>query len=423
MPTSKTWPGGATAPAAASYNIPSAGELNWATLSSFLIALADGAQATSFQKFAVRKATASPVTVAATTDCVVVSDLTVAGAVTVNLPAGANKQVFIIVDGKGDAGTNNVTINRNGSDTIAGGTTFVLSQNRQSVVLIYNSSDTDWKIAANCAAGFSDPLTTRGDINYRNTSNVTSRLPVGAANTFLQSDGTDPSYAKVKANYRGTEGAGTTTLASTDNSQQAFLLSAARTCVLPTTNVVAGEVWEISSEGEFDLTINASGGALVASIRRGFARLISKQAAPTTAAHWVVEYVSSKADITSTWTFNGSGNTSGSNNIKLQRFNDTLVVFFTGASAVPGAASTQFTSNTAVPTWAIPPSNTHHSFSNVRDNELQSATTGLIRLNSSGIFVLFRDPSTTTNWTNNANAGSAGIQGQASAEFYIGTQV
>lgn len=145
MSTTKTWPGGGTGATATSYNIPASGEFNWAALSSFLIALADGAQATTFQKFAVRKATSSPVTVA-TTDCVVVTDLSVAGAVTVNLPAGANKQVFFIVDGKGDASTNNVTINRAGSDTIAGSTSLVLSGAREGVCLIYNSSDTDWKI-------------------------------------------------------------------------------------------------------------------------------------------------------------------------------------------------------------------------------------------------------------------------------------
>lgn len=42
-----------------------------------------------------------------------------------------------------------------------------------------------------------DPLTTRGDINYRNSSNVTARLPVGAASTMLTSDGTDPSYTLI----------------------------------------------------------------------------------------------------------------------------------------------------------------------------------------------------------------------------------
>lgn len=42
---------------------------------------------------------------------------------------------------------------------------------------------------------YSDPLTTRGDVLYRDSSNVTNRLPVGGANTFLGSDGTDASWS------------------------------------------------------------------------------------------------------------------------------------------------------------------------------------------------------------------------------------
>jgi hypothetical protein len=145
MSTSKTWPGGGTGASPTTYSIPTDGELNWQALTNFLTALADGAQCTTFQKFAVREAASSPVTVA-TSDCIVVTDLTVAGAVTVNLPAGANKQVFYIIDGKGDANTNNITINRNGSDTIAGATSLVLSGAREGVGLVYNSADTDWKI-------------------------------------------------------------------------------------------------------------------------------------------------------------------------------------------------------------------------------------------------------------------------------------
>jgi hypothetical protein len=103
-------------------------------------------------KQAIRVATTSPVTVSASTDCTVVTDLSVAGAVTVNLPAGANKQLFIIVDGKGDALTNNITINRNGSDTIAGATSLVLNHNRQAVFLQYHAATTDWKILANVTA-------------------------------------------------------------------------------------------------------------------------------------------------------------------------------------------------------------------------------------------------------------------------------
>ena len=134
------------------YSIPAAGELNWSSLSAFLVDVGNNAAVSEEMKQAIRVATTSPVTVSSSTDCTVVTDLSVAGAVTVNLPAGANKQLFIIVDGKGDALTNNITINRNGSDTIAGSTSLVLNHNRQTVFLQYHAATTDWKILANVTA-------------------------------------------------------------------------------------------------------------------------------------------------------------------------------------------------------------------------------------------------------------------------------
>ncbi len=43
-------------------------------------------------------------------------------------------------------------------------------------------------------SGFSDPMTTRGDIIIRNASNVTDRLGRGGSGTVLSSDGTDVSW-------------------------------------------------------------------------------------------------------------------------------------------------------------------------------------------------------------------------------------
>lgn len=159
MPVSKTWPDGNTNVTPTSYSIPLAGEINWPDLTNFLTALGNGAQSTTFQKYALRKATTSPVTVSASSDCIVVTDLAAAGAVTVNLPAGANKLVMYVVDGKGDALTNNITIVPNGSETIAGAANLVLNHDRQSVCLAYLSADSDWKIVANVK-----PTVNSGDI-------------------------------------------------------------------------------------------------------------------------------------------------------------------------------------------------------------------------------------------------------------------
>lgn len=132
-----------------SYSIPAAGEVNWSSLSNFLIALGQNAPNTTYAVQAIRVATTSPVTVSATTDYAVISNLSVAGAVAVALPAGVNGQIFVIGDGKPDAGTNNITITPNGAETIKGGATLVLNHNSQMVMIQYHSATTDWKVLAN----------------------------------------------------------------------------------------------------------------------------------------------------------------------------------------------------------------------------------------------------------------------------------
>jgi hypothetical protein len=197
MSTNVSWPlvGGS------SYSVPASGEVNWASLSNFLIALGNAAQGTTAQKVAARKATSTPVTVVAGTDCVVATDLSSAGAVAVNLPAGNAGQYYVVIDGKGDAGTNNITITPNGSETIKGSANLVLSENRAAVLLFYNSTDTDWKVFG--------PITGAGStVTPSNTVTLTNKTidgdnntiqdlaitvlktVVGNANKFLSFDGT-----------------------------------------------------------------------------------------------------------------------------------------------------------------------------------------------------------------------------------------
>jgi hypothetical protein len=245
MSTSKTWPGGSTNVTPTTYSIPAAGEVNWANLSNFLNALGDGAQSTTFQKFAVRVATTTPVTFS-TNDCIVATNLAIAGAVAVNLPAGSNKLVGFIVDRKGDAKTNNITITPNGAETINGSATLVLDGNNQGVMLAYNSTTSDWEIVLNSvsdggsiggftasraivsdASGYlssatttadeigyvngvtsaiqtqintkvTNPATTTGDTLYASTTATPAtiaRLGIGTANYVYVSTGTLPSWS------------------------------------------------------------------------------------------------------------------------------------------------------------------------------------------------------------------------------------
>mgnify|MGYP003134251522 CR=1 FL=1 len=48
-------------------------------------------------------------------------------------------------------------------------------------------------------SGYSDPLTTRGDILHRNSSNATARLAVGSNGYILKSDGTDVAWAAASS--------------------------------------------------------------------------------------------------------------------------------------------------------------------------------------------------------------------------------
>jgi len=68
------------------------------------------------------------------------------------------------------------------------------STGTQDQVLVRDTGETrGFKWASN-PAGFADPMTTRGDIIVRNSSNVTARLALGAKGSLLKSDGSDLGY-------------------------------------------------------------------------------------------------------------------------------------------------------------------------------------------------------------------------------------
>ncbi len=139
MPQNVTWNG-------VTYPIPLAGELNWAALSAFLIALGTDAAVDQEAKQAIRLALSTPVAVNSATDYTVLSNLTVPGAVAINLPAGVDKQIFVLGDAKGDASTNNITVTPNGAETINGAANLVIGHDRACCMLQYHALTTDWKV-------------------------------------------------------------------------------------------------------------------------------------------------------------------------------------------------------------------------------------------------------------------------------------
>lgn len=95
------------------------------------------------QPAAVRVVTAAGAVTVALTDYIVVVNKTIGAATVVNLPAGTANQHYVIKDGKGDAGANNITITP-AAGTIDGAATLVLVANYASAELVYNG--TQWNV-------------------------------------------------------------------------------------------------------------------------------------------------------------------------------------------------------------------------------------------------------------------------------------
>lgn len=146
MSTSITWNNTA-------YSIPASGEVAWSSLSLYLIAIGNNAQTVSAQKAGIRVATSTPITISAATDYTVISKLTVAGAVAVTLPTGVDGQIFYVVDGTGDANTNNITITGSGGQLINGGATYVINASRGAVGFQFSSSAGEWKSVSASTTG------------------------------------------------------------------------------------------------------------------------------------------------------------------------------------------------------------------------------------------------------------------------------
>jgi len=178
------------------YSIPAANEEDWQSLSNYLIALASGTQTTNGQKVAVRVSTTATTTVA-TTDCILL--INVAGAATVNLPVGVEKQIFYIADLSGAAATNNITINRAGGNTILGGTSYVMNLNAQIVGLVFTGGNW-YRFSESFPTSLVGPTSAvdNGVALFNGTSGrVIKDLGVGTANQVLTTNGTTPSFALI----------------------------------------------------------------------------------------------------------------------------------------------------------------------------------------------------------------------------------
>ena len=108
---------------------------------------------------------------------------------TITVAPNTTAAYFIFINATTDAGSSGpyTTIISQGS-----GANYIVANGTSALVYCDGAGS-----GAVVTAALVESLTTRGDIVVRNASNLTSRLPVGSANTALLSDGTDVAYGSV----------------------------------------------------------------------------------------------------------------------------------------------------------------------------------------------------------------------------------
>lgn len=119
-----------------SFSIPEDGEVGWAALTDYLVALA-AAAVTTAMSYSARIATTTPQNLQAS-DTVLA--MNVASASTAILPSGVKNQFYGVFDVSGAADTNPITVQTTGGQTIGGATSYVISQKYGGVFLQFDGS-------------------------------------------------------------------------------------------------------------------------------------------------------------------------------------------------------------------------------------------------------------------------------------------
>ncbi len=132
-----------------------------------------------------------------------------------------------------------------------------------------------------------------------------------SVSSFIRSDTSgNLAFYPSGANVRGSEGAGTVTLTSADNPYQIFNTSGAVVCVLPSTGVVAGQVYRLENVGSSgSLEVQSSDASPLGYVNSLYScmTLTALQASPTTEAHWKVNFSYSEYTYSSAGSYLGAG--------------------------------------------------------------------------------------------------------------------
>lgn len=119
----------------------------------------------------------------------------------------------------------------------------------------------------------------------------------------------------------------------------------------------------------------------------------------------------------STFTFNGSGGTSGSVTMTYQKIGNWVTLHFpTGLSATTGTGSDALTSNTALPAAIRPVATQLGSINAILDNNAAEGSAGSVAIDSSGILVIRRTVAGLA-WT---NSSTCGLVNAISVTYFVG---
>lgn len=122
--------------------------------------------------------------------------------------------------------------------------------------------------------------------------------------------------------------------------------------------------------------------------------------------------------VATTWTFNGSGGTSGSVTLTYQRIGKWVTLNIPSFSATSGTGSTEAANNTAIPAVIRPTAQQDFALANITNNNTVSgASPGVIRMNAgSGTINIFRD-NTQAAFT---NSSTCGLRASVTISYYVG---
>ncbi|MDB5176716.1 MAG: hypothetical protein JWN75_384 [Candidatus Saccharibacteria bacterium] len=172
--------------------------------------------------------------------------------------------------------TGAITINASGGGTVisALNTGYAVTL---TALIATPAATTDWgfQLSLNIGASTGTGGSTLAQRNSGGSLNALAFIPIGASTATA---------------------AGTTTLTTASGEVQIFTGTTTQTVVLPTTSVIMGQRYTIVNNSSGTVTLNSSGGNLVASLQASSSVVVTAlQATPTTAAHWSAPVSSSLA--------------------------------------------------------------------------------------------------------------------------------